>query len=68
MLTESFRKKLVTLLKRNKGTVPLSLFLYDPKTKYRVEFLSHKFTVAVSTEFCYDLSALGITWNIDKRL
>ena len=68
MLTEEFRKKLVTLLKRNKGNIPLTMFLYDPKTKYRVEFVSHKFTVAVSTDFCYDLDALGVTWQVEKKL
>ena len=68
MLTEEFRKKLVTLLKRNKGNIPLTMFLYDPKTKYRVEFVSHKFTVAVSTDFCYDLNALGVTWQVEKKL
>ena len=68
MLIEDFRKKLVTLLKRNKGNIPLTMFLYDPKTKYRVEFVSHKFTVAVSTDFCYDLDALGVTWQVEKKL
>ena len=68
MLTEDFRKKLVVLLKRNKGNIPLTMFLFDPKTRYRVEFVSHKFTVAVSTDFCYDLSALGVTWQVEKKL
>ena len=38
-LNESFRKSLVTLLKKNKGAVTLGMFVIDPKTRYRVEFL-----------------------------
>ena len=60
MLTEDFRRQLVGLVSRNKGTVPLTIFLTDPETRYTIEFLSKKFQVAVTTEFIEALERLDI--------
>ena len=36
MLSQEFRKKLVDVVKRHKGNIPLTLYLYDPQTRYRI--------------------------------
>ena len=66
-LTESFRKDLVKLLKDNKGSTELGMFLYDPKTKYNVEFKSRKFQVAVTNELIYGLRDLGVTYTVNRK-
>ena len=60
MLTQKFRKDLVDLVKANKGKTPLKMFLYDPGTKYNIEFHSTKFQVAVTSEFVSSLKLMGI--------
>ncbi|MBO6248074.1 MAG: hypothetical protein J6N54_04605, partial [Bacteroidales bacterium] len=60
MLTESFRKDLVQLVSSNKGKTPLKIFVYDPVTKYNIEFHSTKFTVAVTSEFVSALKLMGL--------
>ena len=61
MLTADFRKKLVALVKADAGNIPLKMFLYDPQTKYSIEFRSTKFQVAVTTDFVDALKAIGVT-------
>ena len=61
MLTPRFREDLVKVVKRNKGTIPLEIFLYDPQTRYRIQFKSNKFQVAVNTELIDDLRRIGVT-------
>ena len=60
MLTQEFRHRLVNLLSRHKGNVPLTMYLYDPTTHYRIEFLSKKFQVAVTADLVADLEDAGI--------
>ena len=60
MLTEKFRRELVSLVKANKGKTPLKMYLYDPGTKYNIEFHSTKFQVAVTSEFVSALKLLGV--------
>ena len=67
MLTTDFRERLVKLIKKNKGNVPLSLFLYDPEKKWNIEFLSHKFRVAVTADLINELSSAGIKYSISKK-
>ncbi|MFA6592510.1 MAG: DNA polymerase III subunit alpha [Bacteroidales bacterium] len=64
MLSNDFRKNLVKVVKSNTGTIPLSMLLYDPKTKYLIDFLSHKFLVNVNTNFINDLADLGVNYRI----
>ena len=61
MLNDLFRKDLVELIRHNKGTHPLTIYLFDPATKYRIPFYSRKFQVAVTAEFINGLKRLGIT-------
>ena len=67
MLTPEFREKLVKLLKKNKGNVPLTMYLYDPGKKWNIEFLSHKFKVQVTLPFIDELKELGITYSVIKK-
>jgi DNA polymerase-3 subunit alpha len=67
MLSPQFREKLVGLLKKNKGNVPLTMFLYDPVKKWNIEFLSHKFKVQVTLPFIDELKELGITYSVVKK-
>jgi DNA polymerase-3 subunit alpha len=66
-LTESFRRSLVKLLKENKGSTELGMYLYDPKTKYNVEFKSRKFQVAVTNDLIYGLRDLGVTYTVNRK-
>ena len=63
MLNNEFREKLVNVVKNNKGTIPLSMFLFDPQTKYKIEFMSRKFKVAVSNPFVNELKDLNIEYS-----
>ena len=67
MLSPEFREKLVKTIKRNKGNVPLTMFLYDPEKGWNIEFLSRKFRVAVTAPFIEELQALGIRYNVIKK-
>ena len=68
MLTPEFRDKLVKVIKKHRGGIPLSLSLYDPETKYRIQFYSRKFQVAVSTGFIEDLRRIGIEkYEVGKK-
>ena len=67
MLSPEFREKLVSVLKKNKGRIPLTMFLTDPDTKYRIEFLSNKFQVAVSSEMIDELKRLGIVCQAIRK-
>ena len=66
-INESFRRNLVKLLKENKGKTELSMYLYDPKTRYNVEFKSRKFQVAVTNDLIYGLRDLGITYTVNRK-
>ena len=43
------------------------MYLYDPKTRYKIEFTSTKFKVAVSTELIADLKELGVTYQALRK-
>ena len=60
MLTPKFREQLVATVKKHKGKIPLSLYLYDPETHYRILFVSKKFQVAVTSDLLKDLRQIGI--------
>jgi hypothetical protein len=55
------------MIKSNKGTVPLTMFLYDPEKKWNIEFLSRKFKVAVTAPFIDELNAAGIKYSVQKK-
>ena len=67
MLSQEFREKLVKMIKKNKGNVPLTMFLYDPENKWNIEFLSRKFKVAVTADLLAELRAMNITWKLLKK-
>ncbi len=68
MLTQQFREDLVKVVKKHKGNIPLTLFLYDPGTKYRIQFYSKKFQVAVTSELIQDLTRIGVSkYEVTRR-
>lgn len=66
-LNKEFRSRLVQLIKENKGHTDLNMYLYDPKTRYNIEFYSKKFRVAVTNDFIYALRELGISYTVTKK-
>ena len=60
MLTPSFREDLVKVIRKHKGSTPLEMFLYDPQTRYRIQFKSNRYQVRVSTELISDLRRIGV--------
>ena len=60
MLTQQFREDLVRVVINHKGKIPLTLYLYDPETHYRIQFISRKFQVAVTSGLIQDLHKIGI--------
>ena len=68
MLTQQFRQDLVRVVKKHKGNIPLTLYLFDPGTRYRIQFYSKKFQVAVTSDFIRDLRAIGIDqYEVQRR-
>ena len=67
MLSQEFREELIKMIKRNKGSVPLTMFLYDPENKWNIEFLSRKFKIAVTSSLIEDLKKMNITWKILRK-
>ena len=67
MLTPQFREGLVKMIKKNKGTVPLSMYLYDPEKKWNIEFLSRKFRVAVTAQLLEELNEMQIRYSVIKK-
>lgn len=67
MLTSGFRESLVKMIKENKGTVPLTMFLHEPEKKWKIEFLSRKFKVAVTAPFIEELERMHIQYSVIKK-
>ena len=68
MLTQQFREDLVRVVKKHKGNIPLTLYLFDPKTRYRIQFYSKKFQVAVTSDFIRELRQIGIEkYEVTRR-
>ena len=67
MLNDEFRKNLVKMIKSNKGNVPLTMYLYEPEKKWKIEFLSRKFQVAVTAPFIEELERMKIQYSVIKK-
>ena len=68
MLTQQFRQDLVKVVRQHKGNIPLTLHLYDPQTRYRIQFYSKKYQVSVTQEFIQDLKRIGIDqYEVQRR-
>lgn len=67
MLTPEFRDNLVAMIKKNKGTVPLTMFLYDPEKKWNIEFLSRKFRVTVTSQLIDQLKEMKIKYSVIRK-
>jgi len=67
MLTPEFRTSLVQMVKKNKGTVPLYMYLHDPEKNWNIEFLSRKFKVAVTSQLISDLQKMRIPYKVIRK-
>ncbi|MBR1869152.1 MAG: hypothetical protein IJ799_03700, partial [Bacteroidales bacterium] len=67
MLNPDFRKRLSKTIRENKGGTPLMIVLFDPETRYNVEFRSNKYQVAVTPDLLAALLELGLNWEIQKK-
>ena len=67
MLSPEFRESLVKMLKKNKGNVPLTMFLHDPIKKWNIEFLSHKFKVQITPAFLEELKKEGVKYSVVRK-
>ena len=67
MLNSTFRERLINLVKSNRGTIPLSMILYDPVTEYNIEFMSRKYKVAVSNPFVNDLKDMDVLYESVRK-
>ena len=67
MLSPEFRERLVKLIKRHKGNIPLTMFLHDPEKGWNIEFLSRKFRVGVTEDFINELQRMRIQYNVIKK-
>ena len=68
MLTPSFRKQLLGVVKSHPGDQQLIIYFFDPETRYRIQFISRKFQVSVSTELIADLYRIGVErYEVTRR-
>lgn len=67
MLNSGFRERLVDLIKENKGSVPLTMKLTDPQTRFTIEFLSRKFQVALNLHFIDQLNEMQIGYKVIRK-
>ena len=67
-LTKDFREALIALLKKFKGKTDLHMYLFDPKTRYNVEFYSRKFKVNACSDLICALRELGVDYTVNTSL
>jgi DNA polymerase-3 subunit alpha len=65
MLSDAFRKSLVSVIRSNQGNIPLNMKLYDPQKGYTIDFVSNKFRVNVNTGFVDQLKELDIKYAVN---
>ena len=64
---DAFRKKLLALVKNNRGNIPFSIILHDPKTQYTIDFHSRKYQIAVSNDFLSAIKELGLQHRVSRK-
>ena len=67
ILNEKFRKELIKIIKKHKGSCPLLVQIRDKETKYNINFYSKKFAVKVSTDLIAELNKLDIQYSVQKK-
>lgn len=67
MLNSTFRERLVGLIKENKGSVPLTMKLTDPQTRFTIEFLSRKFQISLNLHFIDQLNEMQIGYKVIRK-
>ena len=66
-ITPELRHRLVHLVKKSKGNIPLSMIVFDPVTNYIVEFISRKYHITVSADFILQLNELGLKYRVSRK-
>ena len=66
-LNSGFRENLVKVVSRHKGKTPLTIFLFDPNTQYKIEFMSKKFQIDVNNDFVSNIRSMNIEYEVLKR-
>ncbi len=67
-LNEKFRQRLLRIIKENPGKIPLGLSLFDPATKYTIDFMSRKYSVSLSNDFIRKINELGVSYKVQRKL
>lgn len=66
-VNQEFRTNLVKILKQHKGKTPLNVHLYDPKTKYKINFFSKTMAVNICSDLLNDIQRLGARYKIERK-
>ncbi len=67
-INKEFRTKLLEILNKNKGNIPLNVRLIDRETKYVIVFKSRTFHLNLNSDLFNDLTALGVDYSITKKI
>ena len=68
MITRNFRRDLTNIFKENKGSTRVVVKILDYETQISVEFVSIKYSVALTDVLLNYLEANGIEWSITPTL
>ena len=66
-INPDFEKRLISVLRANKGKTPVIMRVKNPKRKATADFLIKKYAVAVSTDLIETLRMLGIKCEVNKK-
>ena len=68
MITKNLRRDLTNIFKENKGSTRVVVKILDYETQISVEFVSIKYSVALTDVLLNYLEANGIEWSITPTL
>ena len=67
IISPSFRKEIIKILKEYKGKTSLGVTLIDKGKNYRIEMGSKKYPVAVCEDFIAAVSRLGLLYSVQRK-
>lgn len=67
ILNSDFRKRLLSTLSKYKGKTSLYIHLIDKATGYKIDFISKKHYVEISSDFIADIEAMGLNYKVIKK-
>ena len=68
MITKNFRRDLTNIFRENKGSTRVVVKALDYETQISVEFVSVKYSVALTDALLSYLDVKGIDWSITPTL